>query len=173
MTVPVERTRALRFGWEFLMELKDSDNLTDEQRSTVEGILRHYPTGGEIKQWAKDCASANPNQVFGQLVPEKPNAFSSGNPKIPNTIPRGPTKPEQRTHALRTAYEFFRIGLLNADNLTTEQRSQIPFVLRHFPEGHEINFWAKMDARQAKENPAFKQWLAPSDIYLAPQGDCK
>lgn len=54
MTMPKERTRSLRFGWEFLIELQSSDNLTDKQRSTIERILRHYPSGSEIKQWAKD-----------------------------------------------------------------------------------------------------------------------
>lgn len=71
------------------------------------------------------------------------------------------TMPAERTRALRTAYEFFRIGLMNADNLTAEQRRQKPYVLRHFPESHEINSWAQADAWETKEEPGFKQWLTP------------
>ena len=159
MTMPDERTRALRFGWEFLLELQDAANLTDGQQSLIKGILRHYPTGSEIKQWALDCARASGR--FHQLGPEDPDTFGIQNPAIPDDIPRGPTTPEQRTRALRTAYEFFRIGLRNEDNLTAEQRSQIPFVLRHFPEGHTIDSWAKDDAWEAKQDPEFRQWLEP------------
>lgn len=61
------------------------------------------------------------------------------------------TMPAERTRALRTAYEFFRIGLMNADNLTAEQRRQKPYVLQHFPESHEINSWARrMHGRPSK-----------------------
>src|SRR5665811_542187 len=84
MTMPRERTQSLRFGWEFLMELQASDNLTVDQRSTIEKILLHYPTGGEIKKLAKDCAGA-------MIAPEDPNVFSSRNSAIPDSIPRGPT----------------------------------------------------------------------------------
>jgi hypothetical protein len=41
MTMPDERTRALRFGWEFLLDLRDEGSLTDAQRNTVEELLRH------------------------------------------------------------------------------------------------------------------------------------
>ena len=137
MTMPAERTRTLRFGWEFLLELRDAANLTDDQRSTIEEILEHYPMGSEIKQWAMDGAFAK--RRLGQLKPEDLDTFGIQNPTIPDTITRGPATPEQRTRALRSAYEFFRIGLMNADNLTAEQRRQKPYVLRHFPESHEIN----------------------------------
>lgn len=160
MTMPRERTRSLRFGWEFLMELQASDNLTVDQRSTIEKILLHYPTGGEIKQWAKDCVGTK--ERFGsKMAPENPNVYSSRNPAIPDSIQRGQTTPKERTTSLRSAYEFFRFCLMGADNLVEQQKRQIPFVLRHFPESHEINLWAKMDAWEATKNPAFKQWLAP------------
>lgn len=158
MTMPKERTRSLRFGWEFLIELQSSDNLTDKQRSTIEHILRHYPSGSEIKQWAKDCAGAN--EMFDpKILPEDLEAFRSQNPAIPDAIPRGPTTPAERTVALLSAFQLFQFGLLDAGNLTDIQKRQIPFVLRHFPKVHEINQWAKMDAWLASENPAFKSWL--------------
>jgi len=160
MTMTHERARSLRFGWEFLLELQASDNLTVEQRSTVEKILRHYPTGGEIQQWVKDRVGAK--QMFSpKLAPEDPNVFSSRNPAIPASIPRGPTTPKERTSALRYAYEFFRFDLMGADNLLEPQKRQSPFILRHYPEGHEVNSWAKMDAWEAAKTPALKQWLAP------------
>jgi hypothetical protein len=160
MTMPDERTRSLRFGWELLIELQDSDNLTDTQRRTVEQILRHYPSGAEIKRWAKDCAKAS--RILGpKMLPEGPVALRSQDATIPQTIQRGPTTPVERTLALLAAYAFFRVGLLRADNLTDLQKRQIPYVLRHFPEAYEIHHWADMEAWQATQNQAFKPWLLP------------
>jgi hypothetical protein len=158
--MPDERTRSLRFGWEFLLELQASDNLTQEQRSTIEQILRHYPSGSEIKRWAKDCAKGS--GILGpKMLPEGPVAIRSQDATIPQTIRRGSTTPVERTLALLAAYSFFRIELLRADNLTVLQKRQIPFVLRHFPESYEIHHWANMDAWQASQSPAFKPWLLP------------
>lgn len=116
MTMPEERARALRFGWEFLTELQASNNLTEEQRSTIADILRYYPTGGDISQWA---------QVRTR--------------ETMDSIRRDPTTHSLRTKALQSAYEFFRFGLMVADNLTAAQKRQIPYVLRHFPDGQVVN----------------------------------
>lgn len=160
MTMPNERTRSLRFAWEFLIELQSSDNLTDKQRSAIEQILRHYPSGAEIEQWAKDCASAT--DISGpMMVPEESGAIGSQDPAMPQSIPRGLTTPAERTLALLSAFAFLRVELLHADNLTDLQKREIPYVLRHFPESHEIHHWAKMYAWHASENPAFKSWLLP------------
>lgn len=167
MTMADERTRSLRFGWEFLMELRASDCLTAEQRRTVDEILRHYPTGAEIKQWAKDCEEESPDTaIYGsRLSPEnlRSTYVDPQEPVIPDSIERGPTTPQERAYALRSADEFFRFGLLwsKKDNLPERLRRQIPYVLRHFPEGHEINNWALSDARAKTLDPKFKQWLTP------------
>lgn len=146
MTMPYERTRALRFGWEFLLEMRDSDCLTDEQRANVEEILRHYPSGAEIKQWARECGQSEGHSRF--LGPdlaqedEEPGAQYPF-PAITGIVARGPTTPEERAHALWLASEFFRFGLAGSknDNLPENLRRQIPFVLRHFPTSADVGRW--------------------------------
>lgn len=155
MTIPIERTRALRFGWELLMELQVADNVTEKQRSLIDVILLHYPTGPEIERWAADRANST------MLAPENPNAFGGKRfmtPDIADT-PCRPTTPAQRTTALRSAYEFFRFGLMDAENLTPELKGQIPYVLRHFPEPHELGSWAKSDDWESVRDPSIKRWL--------------
>ncbi len=41
MTLPIERARSLRWGWELLWELKTASNLTALQRATILIILDH------------------------------------------------------------------------------------------------------------------------------------
>lgn len=148
MTMPHERTRALRFGWEFLLEFRDSDCLTGEQRVTVENILRHYPSGAEIKQWARECAQSEEHSMFlgPDLAPEgeEPGAQYPF-PAITDTVARGPTTPKERGHALWLASEFFRFGLAGSkkDNLPEDLKRQLPYVLRHFPDCRDIARWRK------------------------------
>ena len=52
MTMPHELTRALRWGWEFLLELHASHSLTPEQRVQVDQLLLHYTSTLDIKRWA-------------------------------------------------------------------------------------------------------------------------
>lgn len=149
MTMPYERTRALRFGWEFLLELRDSDYLTGEQRVTVENILRHYPSGAEIKQWARECVQSEEHSMFlgPDLAPE--DEEPGVGVQYPGTLAssakfaRGPTTPKERAHALWLASEFFRFGLAGSknDNLPENLRRQIPFVLRHFPTSADVVRW--------------------------------
>lgn len=49
MTLPIERARSLRLGWEFLWELQAAANLTPEQKAGLGEILRHYPLTSEIE----------------------------------------------------------------------------------------------------------------------------
>jgi hypothetical protein len=167
MTMPDERTRSLRFGWEFLIELRNCDSLTADQRRTVEAILLHYPSAAEIKQWALDCELGMPEvALLGQfLAPELPRPYvDPGEPVFPDDIERGQTTPQERVQALKDAYEFLRIGLTGSrkDNLPELLRRQLPYVLRHFPAGHEIDDWAQTDAREKALGPEYKQWLAPA-----------
>lgn len=153
MTVPYERTRALRFGWEFLVELQAADNLSNAQKLQLENIVRHYPTNAEIEEWAMVDATSH-------LGPEKKPIQS----RLPSTVQgmkRGPTTPSERMYALRLAEKFFR-NLQSAPNISKEQIQEIPYVLRHFPNAIEIAFWARMDAECAAQNPPSSiQWLAP------------
>jgi hypothetical protein len=50
MTMPQERTRALRYGGELLIELDTANNLNAVQRDAVTAILESYPTADEIAQ---------------------------------------------------------------------------------------------------------------------------
>ena len=165
MTMADERTRALRFGWEFLLEMRDSDCLTDEQRASVAQILRHYPSGAEIKQWALECAQACDQSMFRvpDLAPEEPRHRYPDDPVFVDSIARGPTTPQERTRALCLAYEFFRFGLYypKNENLTEKLRRQIPYVLRHFPDNRDIENWAQSDERNLRQDPSFRAWLLP------------
>ncbi len=167
MTMPDERTRSLRFGWEFLIELRDCDSLTDDQRKTVEEILLDYPSTAEIRQWAKDCELETPEKAITGpfLAPEEPRPYvDSGEPAFPDDLERGPTTPQERAQALKDAQALFRQGLAGSkkDNLPERLRAQIPYVLRHFPTHHEINGWAAIEAREKRLNPRYKQWSAPT-----------
>lgn len=53
MTMPAERTRALRWAGEFLNELRVSGELSEERKREVISILRHYPIAREISNQAR------------------------------------------------------------------------------------------------------------------------
>ena len=163
MTMADERTRALRFGWEFLLEMRDSDCLTDEQRATVVKILRHYPSDIEIRHWALECAQATDQSMFWApyLEPEEPRVRFPDDPVFAASIERGPTLAHERARALRQAFEFFRFGLRGRDNLTDKLRRQIPYVVRHFPEVQDLEHWARLDELNVRQDPAFRAWLLP------------
>lgn len=73
MTMPSERTRALRWAGEFLREVMGSpERFSEELRREAKVILRHYPMPSEIKDWAKseqDRARLDP-LGWGWLGPE-------------------------------------------------------------------------------------------------------
>ena len=48
MTMPYERTRALRWAGEFLREVRRSDKYSEEIRRQAHVILRHYPEALDI-----------------------------------------------------------------------------------------------------------------------------
>ena len=131
MTTPSERTRALRYGHELLIEFDAADNLSPVQRDAVKTILESYPTGAEIEKWALDCVASG--AVLGpMLAPE-----TDHNP-VPASLDRGPTAPRDHTKALRQAHAFF-LKMRHADNPTADQQRGIAVVLRHFPDGYEID----------------------------------
>ncbi len=68
MTMPSERTRALRWAGELLRELQASEDLSAERRREIQGILRHYPSSPEILDWAQTEAPAGALMVW--LAPE-------------------------------------------------------------------------------------------------------
>lgn len=98
-----------------------------------------------------------------ELAPEEPRTGYPDEPVFAQTLDRGATTPQERAHALRSACEFFRFGLLgaNKDKLTEKLKRQIPYVLRHFPEGRDIDRMVRDDARNFRQYPAFRAWLLP------------
>jgi hypothetical protein len=68
MTTPNERTRALRQAGELLQELQARQDLPQDIRARLKGVLRHYPQEWQLhlmaQEWQRLGASA-----FG-LAPE-------------------------------------------------------------------------------------------------------
>jgi hypothetical protein len=52
MTIPMERTRALRWAGEFLRDMASSPEVSDALRQEAKRILRHYPSAQEIQHAA-------------------------------------------------------------------------------------------------------------------------
>jgi len=52
MTMPSERTRALRWAGEFLREVRSSREVPEQLRQQATGILRHYPSSDDIESEA-------------------------------------------------------------------------------------------------------------------------
>jgi hypothetical protein len=53
MTMPCERTRALRFAGELLRELLTRDDVPADIKYQARVTLRHYPSAAEIASWAQ------------------------------------------------------------------------------------------------------------------------
>jgi hypothetical protein len=68
MTMPAERTRALRFAGEFLNELRESGELSEKRTREVISILRHYPSMREIAHQARYGHESRVTSVW--LAPE-------------------------------------------------------------------------------------------------------
>lgn len=62
MTMPNERTRALRWAGEFIRELAASGEISEARKREAQVILRHYPSAAEIDAqtkigaWERDFA---------------------------------------------------------------------------------------------------------------------
>lgn len=76
MTTPTERTRALRWAFEFMTEIQRSPVCTDAMRREAKVILRHYPTPQEIKHWAEFNGVEEPLMVW--LGPEPKTSNGGG-----------------------------------------------------------------------------------------------
>jgi hypothetical protein len=168
MTMPNERTRSLRWGWEFMLELQNAPELDETLRGRVEAILQHYPTPRDITRWAvmeDGWASVLAERdirrlYFKELSPEEGSLDSqkSGEDVVPG---RPEVSPAERARALQLAWRLFR-GLKAVDEIPEHLNRQIPYLLRHFPDEHEITVWANRDAREAAGDAEFTAWLAPS-----------
>jgi hypothetical protein len=68
MTMPAERTRALRWAGEFMRELLQSDKIDPAMKREVQVILRHSPSGPEIQAQAQ--YDRNAAAIYLWLAPE-------------------------------------------------------------------------------------------------------
>lgn len=148
MTLPIERTRALRWGWEFLWEMRSACDLTTGQHQTVEQILAHYPTATDISAWAQ-LSPAGTRHSSGDvrwLEPEPHNLEPLGGPSgAPNSLDRHHVTSVQRMQALSTASEFMHRDLRGAPNLTSAQHRMRILVCRHFPLAVELEAMARIE----------------------------
>ena len=72
MTMPHERTRALRWAGEFLQKLSDVQ-LPDDLKRELRYVLRHYPSAADIAREARNQAAYGDNPRTPQwLAPEDP-----------------------------------------------------------------------------------------------------
>lgn len=68
MTTPYERTRALRQAGELLRELQKQQDLPQDIRNRLAGVLRHYPEEWVLRLMAEDWQRLG-DRSFG-LAPE-------------------------------------------------------------------------------------------------------
>ena len=58
MTMPNERTRALRWGYEVLQEIAEDPSVRDEQRSKAAEVLVDYPPPADVSRWIQEDVSS-------------------------------------------------------------------------------------------------------------------
>jgi hypothetical protein len=68
MTTPDERTRALRQAGELLQELQGRQDLPQDIRARLKGVLRHYPEEWQLRLMAEEWQRLG-DSAFG-LAPE-------------------------------------------------------------------------------------------------------
>ncbi len=150
MTMPHERTRAMRWMWEFLWELQSAQNLTDEERETLDSILLGHPSGGEIKQWAQENRSLAPEE-------KRPSVEESN---APDVLKRGIISPQDRAKAMDKAFFWLRTSNVK---WTEKQRRDKMYVLRHYPgyEHGELSHVIADEMWAARHEPGHEPWVLP------------
>jgi hypothetical protein len=73
MTMPSERTRALRWAYEFLREIRTRQDVPPDLKQQALGILRHYPEPDDIRSQAQWEASGLVSNLGPWLAPEDSN----------------------------------------------------------------------------------------------------
>lgn len=135
MTMAFERTRAMRWMWEFLYVNKDAQNIKEPDRQKLQAVFRHFPSYADVKRWAT-LEQVKPGfLVF--LAPEDPELLKRQDKGIPDFVDRGPSTAIEIAQAIEESYDLLRFGNIEWN---TEQRNQIEYVLRHFPscEGSDL-----------------------------------
>ena len=60
MTMPNERTRALRWGYEVLQQICEDHSVTGDQRSEAAELLLAYPPPAEVALWIQEDVASIP-----------------------------------------------------------------------------------------------------------------
>lgn len=78
MTTPAERTRALRQAGELLQDLHERQDLPQDIRTRLKGVLRHYPEEWQLHLMAQEWQRVGAS-TFG-LAPEldRPDSLMAG-----------------------------------------------------------------------------------------------
>lgn len=165
MTLPVERARALRWGWEFLWELKSAKNLTSIQKAKALNILQSYPSSSETTAWASETS-----WLEAEATDTDTSKLHSG-PSL--AVDRAPITFSDRIDALAAASSFFHYELRGCNNLTKEQKRSLLYVCRHFPLSTEVDDIARQNAQAnpAGDESAFIQRGRAAIARSVPVGD--
>ena len=68
MTMPDERTRSLRWGFEFLGEMLSDETIEDSIRASAQRLLLTYPRPAQIFEWIEADAPGLPQAATEALV---------------------------------------------------------------------------------------------------------
>lgn len=145
MTMPAERSRALRWGYEFLVEAANHDGCPGHFRNQAATILRHYPTPKAIAAEAY----ANSHDPFGLWLGLEVPAIDQ---PADSSGAHDATTPAQRSRALRWAGEFL-VAFRRHPDVPEQLQKQVAPILRHYPEPHVIA------SRAASNRSAIGAWL--------------
>lgn len=153
MTLPIERTRALRMAWEFLWDLHSAGNLSAELQRFVGRALEQYPTPAEIDEWARTGPLGFSQSPLDErwLAPEPADSVL---PSVPSAAPakldRSPVTSKERMRSVFAASALLHGHLRGVMQLSDEQRRKRAVVARHFPIGVEL---VAMATREGVELP--------------------
>jgi hypothetical protein len=128
MSMPVENTRALRWGWEFLLELRNSGCLTAEQLLEVDALLQVVPCSRDLREWTAPGA-VNPLERKIELDVEDDKVSRA---EVVEWIDRPPVSTEDYMKGIVRAALFSK-SLQVLESLDEKYGRQIPYVLRHWP----------------------------------------
>jgi hypothetical protein len=125
MTIPHERARALRWGWDLLQSLASADSeLTSELRAKAAQLLAHHPSAKDLRDWGRDGSSG--------IGIEAENVTRSD---WPEDLPREKPTRQQYVTAVSATFIFVRdLQWQSAIPLSEELRREIIYVLRHYPD---------------------------------------
>jgi len=63
MTMPAERTRALRWGWELLSSMQERPGIPEDLRARAATIQQTYPAPGVVLRWIQDDIPRLPKEA--------------------------------------------------------------------------------------------------------------